>query len=547
MTINVNQVLASILVQRDVSNFEQARDFFRPSLEHLHDPFLMRDMGKVVNRITDAIFQNEKILLYGDYDVDGTTSVALLYNFFAAHHFNIDFYIPDRYTEGYGLSKKGIHWASDNGFSLIISLDCGIRSVEIAKIAGELEIDLIITDHHLPGDELPDAYAVLDPKRTDCQYPFKELSGCGVAFKILQAYCIQNGVEDDQLMNLLDLVAVSIAADIVPIVGENRVLSHFGLKKLNQNPSPGIKSLIDLTGYKGKIDISSIVFGIAPRINAIGRLDHASSAVDLLTADDTETIEDLSLLLNTKNAERRNLDSSITKEAIEIIEANNELKTGFSTILFNPDWNKGVIGIVASRCIERYYRPTIIMTESGGKATGSARSIPGFDLHEALTLCSEYLDQYGGHKYAAGLTMSIDKIRPFRKKFEAVVKSRLKPEDLIPSLDIDAEVRLDRITEKFYGILEQMSPFGPKNMRPVFLARDLYVEEDPKVMKEEHIGFEVFQVGNERSHRAIGFGLGKLADQITKEKSFSMVFTIELNMFRGNKSLQLNIKDIDFN
>ncbi len=545
-SINVSFPLASILARRGVSTFEEARSFFRPSMEHLHDPFQMKDLDKAVNRITEAVFNHEKILFFGDYDVDGTTSVSLMYNFFTEYTFDIDFYIPDRYQEGYGISEKGIRWASENGFSLIVSLDCGIRAIHMAELCHELNLDLIITDHHLPGVELPDAFAVVDPKRKDCKYPYKELSGCGVAFKILHAYCMQNGIDESVLFQYLDLLAVSIAADIVPVTGENRILSYFGLKKLNESPSPGLKSLISICGYKSTVDVSSIVFGIAPRINAIGRLAHAKTAVELLTADDIETIERHTALLNIKNNERRDLDSSTTDEAIEIIEGSEDLMNAKTTVLFNPDWHKGIIGIVASRCIERYYRPTVILTQSGDKATGSARSIAGFDIHEALGQCSEYLEQYGGHKYAAGLTLEISKIRDFKECFERVAQKTLTEELLTPSIDIEEQVAFDRLTPKFHSIIEQMSPFGPQNMRPILYSENLYLRTRPVILKEKHLKIVAYQHDNTNCFPCIGFGLGHLASELEVAESFKMVFCLEMNEYMGNKSLQLHIKDIKF-
>lgn len=422
--INVNPIIAKILIQRGITNFDQAKTFFRPSLDQLHDPFLMRDMEKALMRIKKAMDQEEKIVIYGDYDVDGTTSVALVYGFLRNFYDNISFYIPDRYKEGYGISQIGIDWAVENDISLLISLDCGIKAVEMTDYANERDLDLIICDHHLPGEILPKAHALLDPKMEDCPYPYKELSGCGVGFKLIQAFCIKFGYDPDLLFDYIDLVAVSIAADIVPITGENRVLAYFGLKKLNENPMLGLEALIKLAGIRNQINISSIVFGIGPRINASGRIDHAKGSVDLLLADNYKTIEALAESIDVKNLARRNFDSTITSEAIEMIglaEDSDDLK---STVLFKEDWHKGVIGIVASRCIEKYYRPTIILTESNGKATGSARSVEGFDIYAAISECSELLEQFGGHMYAAGLTMDIDKVDAFKKKFEQIVSGK---------------------------------------------------------------------------------------------------------------------------
>ena len=436
-------------------NFDQAKRYFRPSLDHLHDPFLMRDMDKALNRIKSAMDQKEKIVIYGDYDVDGTTSVAVVYGFLRNFYSNIDFYIPDRYKEGYGISQIGIDWAVENGFGLLISLDCGIKAIEITDYANKKDLDLIICDHHLPGEILPNAHAILDPKMHDCPYPYKELSGCGVGFKLIQAFCEKFGYDPDLLSEYIDLVAVSIAADIVPITGENRALAYFGLKKLNENPRPGLEALIKHAGIRNQINISSIVFGIGPRINASGRMDHAKTAVELLLADNHKVIESLAASIDVKNLERRNFDSAITKEAIEMI-SQNKSKDLKSTVLFKDDWHKGVIGIVASRCIEKYYRPTIILTESNGKATGSARSVNGFDIYKAISECSDLLEQFGGHMYAAGLTMEIDKVEAFKEKFEQIVSEKISEEQLTPLIEIDGEIDLKDINFKFFDILEQL-------------------------------------------------------------------------------------------
>lgn len=544
-SINVNPTISKILIQRNINNFDLAKQYFRPELDQLHDPFLMRDMNKALDRIKLAMDNQEKIVIYGDYDVDGTTSVSLVYGFFKNFYDNIDFYIPDRYKEGYGISQTGLDWASENGFSLLISLDCGIKAIEMTDYANKRDIDMIICDHHLPGDELPNAFAILDPKMKDCPYPYKELSGCGVGFKLIQAFCEKFGYNPDLLFDYLDLVAVSIAADIVPITGENRVLAYHGLKKLNENPRLGLEALIKLGGIRNQINISSIVFGIGPRINASGRMDHAKTAVELLLADNYKTIEALAEKLDVKNLERRDKDTSITTEAIEMIER-DQTKDTKSTVLYKDDWHKGVIGIVASRCIDKFYRPTIILTESNGKATGSARSIDGFNIYSAISECSDLLEQYGGHMYAAGLTMEIDKVDAFKKKFEQIVAEKISEEQLIPLIEIDSEMDLADIDFKFYSVLEQMAPFGPGNMQPVFVTNQLHVSGRPRILKEQHLKFYVTQNEDEKAMEAIGFGQAEYYDLIASGMRFSMAYYIEENNYLGNKTLQLRVKDIRF-
>ncbi len=545
-SLKVSEPLGELLVQRGIHTFDEAKTFFRPSLEDLHDPFLMKDMEKAVNRLCDAIFSGERILIYGDYDVDGTTSVSLAFGFLKGFTENIEYYIPDRYTEGYGISTKGIEYAKATEVNLIISLDCGIRAVDKAAMAKEFGIDLIICDHHLPGDELPDAIAILDPKQKNCPYPFKELSGCGVGFKLLQGFCQQNTIPITKLYQFLDLVAVSIASDIVPIVGENRILAYFGLRKLNQAPSKGLASLKEISGLSGNLTISDVVFYMGPRINAAGRITHAKESVKLLLA---ETEEDLLLFadhLNAKNSERKTFDQNITKEALEMIEQDSTLLTAKSTVLFKKDWHKGVIGIVASRCIENYYRPTIILTESKNKATGSARSVNGFDIHEAIGACSDLLEQFGGHTHAAGLTMSLDKVADFQKRFEEVVSATIDPEVLIPKLHIDMAIDLDFITEKSFSIISQMAPFGPCNMQPVFSTSNLKCRNQARILKEQHLKLSVYQEGSKQTFDAIGFGMAEHHARIVAGEPFSLAYCIEENNFRGNKTLQLFIKDIKF-
>lgn len=544
--ININSTLASLLVQRGVTTFEEARQFFRPSLSDLHDPFLMKDMDKAVERLESALDKEQKILVYGDYDVDGTTSVALFYGFMREHYSNIEFYIPDRYKEGYGISEAGIDYAIAQGFDLIISLDCGIKAVNMVGKAAAAGIDFIVCDHHLPGAKLPPAYAVLDPKRSDCTYPFKELSGCGIGFKLLQAFCQKNTGDLDALYPYLDLVAVSIAADIVPLVGENRILAYFGLQQLNSNPRPGLQALIDLAGFRSEIDINSVVFGIGPRINASGRIAHAKTAVKLLLSKTIDEATGIASIINDKNTERRNFDTNITREALEMIEQNPLSSTSKSTVLFKKDWHKGVIGIVASRCIDIHYRPTIILTESNDKATGSARSVVGFDIYEAISECSDLLLQYGGHMYAAGLTMEVDKVEEFQQRFEEVVASRIRPEQLIPQIEIDQQINLDQITPKFFNILKQMGPFGPLNMQPVFTTEGVKAASRPRILKDKHLKLNLSQEEGAPVLEAIGFDMADYFAMIESGMRFHIAYTIEENSYWSPGTLQICLKDIKF-
>jgi len=544
--INVNPIIARILLQRNIKNFDQAKRYFRPSLDQLHDPFLMRDMEKALDRIKMAMEADERIMIYGDYDVDGTTSVSLVYGFLKNFYTNIEFYIPDRYKEGYGISQTGLEYAAEHNIKLIITLDCGIKAMDMTDLANQKGIDMIICDHHLPGDTLPKAHAILDPKMEDCPYPYKELSGCGVGFKLLQGFCEKFGYDPDLLYDYIDLVAVSIAADIVPITGENRVLAYHGLKKLNENPRLGLNALIKLAGIRNAVNISSIVFGIGPRINASGRMDHAKSAVDLLLADNYKTIESLAEVLDTKNVQRRNFDNIITTEAIEMIEQEDPIEDHKSTVLYKDDWHKGVIGIVASRCIDKFYRPTIILTESNGKATGSARSVDGFDIYAAISQCSDLLEQYGGHMYAAGLTMDIDNVEAFKKKFERIVAESISEEQLVPLIEIDSVIDLQDINFKFFNVVEQMAPFGPGNMQPVFVSHQLHVSGRPRVLKGQHLKFYVKQNEDDTSMEAIGFGQAEYYEMIASGMRFSMAYYIEENNYLGNKTLQLRVRDIRF-
>lgn len=542
--ININTVLSKILVTRGITNFEEAKSFFRPSIEDCHNPFLMKDMATAVNRLIKAIDNHEAILVYGDYDVDGSTSVAMMYSFLKNYCENIFYYIPDRYLEGYGISNKGIDYAHEKKCSLIISLDCGIKAIDKVDYANSKEIDFIICDHHNPGEKLPSAVAVLDPKRKDCSYPFKELSGCGVGFKLIQAFCIQKEIPEHHAFELLDLVAISIAADIVEVTGENRTLAFYGLEKINFNPRPGIKALLQASGLKDKITISNLVFQLGPRINAAGRIDHAHLAVRLLTAIHEDEALIIAENVTHKNTTRKDFDQNITSEALSKIEESVELLSAKSTVLFNKNWHKGVIGIVASRCIEHHYRPTIIMTESNGKATGSARSVAGFDLYSAIESCKEHLDQFGGHKHAAGLTLSIDQIPNFSAAFEAVVQNSITEDQLIPKVHIDSYIQIDQITEKFYSILSQMDPFGPGNMQPVFAARDLSLLGEPLILKEKHLKMTLKDNNGKHKITAIGFGMAEYKTLIMNSNTFELAFTIQENHFNGTKSLQLYLKDI---
>ncbi len=542
-SLNIDRVLACLLVKRGITDFEEARIFFRPELNRLHDPYLMKDMAIAVSRINQAITSGEKILIYGDYDVDGTTSVALTFSFFKKLHSEIDFYIPDRYREGYGISTQGIDYAFENGFSLIIALDCGIKSVDKIDYANERGIDFIICDHHLPGDQLPAAIAVLDPKRSDCTYPYKELSGCGIGFKLIQAYALKYDIPFEQVSSYLDLVAVSIASDIVPITGENRILAWHGLIKLNTEPCKGLLALMNISGRKENLSIMDVVFTIGPRINAAGRIDDAKHSVNLLIADDEAIALEKSQIINTKNTERKEHDSNITEQALAMIDGDPVLISRKTTVVYNADWHKGVIGIVASRLTEKYYRPTIVMTNSNGYAAGSARSVAGFDLYEALCECSDLLIQFGGHKYAAGLTMKTENIPAFQQRFEEVVAASIPEELLVQAINIDAEIELKQIDPKFFRILKQFEPFGPQNMAPVFVSRNVYTYGAATIVGNKHLKMCVHQ-DNMTYYNCIGFGLGEYLDQINSGTAFDICYTIEENTWKEKKSIQLNIKGI---
>jgi single-stranded-DNA-specific exonuclease len=542
-SLKINSILCKLLVQRGIESYEQARSFFRPSLDDLHDPFLMKDMDKAVNRLTTAIAENEKILIYGDYDVDGTTAVATVYSFLKEFYPNVNYYVPNRYTEGYGVSQRGIDYAAENGFSLIIALDCGIKSNDKVDYASKKNIDFIICDHHNPGHEIPAAIAVLDPKRSDCKYPFKELIGCGIGFKLIQAFSIQQGIPAEKYYRFLDLACLSIGADIVPIVGENRILAYHGLKKVNTDPVPGIKKLMEIAGVQKRLDITDVVFIIGPRINAAGRIDDAKHAVKLLIAEDVDyTAESSAFQLNQFNRDRKDLDRSITAHALSMISDNAELVNRKSTVVFHADWHKGVIGIVASRLTDTYYRPTVVLTESEGKVTGSARSVKNFDLYEAIYECRDLLIQFGGHRFAAGLTLLPDNVSAFSKKFEEVVDSRITDAQLIPELEIDAEIEPGDITASFYNVMQQMAPFGPENMKPLFLTKGFSDTGWSKIVKEDHIKFSVRKNGGILLD-GIGFGLAEKFS-LLKSGKFDLVYHIEENEWNGEKRLQLVVKDV---
>ncbi|MDA9803242.1 single-stranded-DNA-specific exonuclease RecJ [Flavobacteriaceae bacterium] len=539
----VDSTTSFLLAQRGIETFEEAKNFFRPDLSDLHDPFLMKDMEKAVSRIEEAVENQENILVYGDYDVDGTTSVALMSSYLLSFYPNVATYIPDRYEEGYGISYKGIDFAEDNNFSLIIALDCGIKAIDKVAYAFKKEVDFIICDHHRPGDEIPKAKAVLDPKQEDCDYPFKELCGCGVGFKLIQALASKKGATIDDLVLYLDLVATAIGADIVPIVGENRILAYHGLKVINENPRPGFEAILKQV-KKEKLTITDVVFIIAPRINAAGRMKHGNHAVTLLCETDNNLAAEYAIDIDTYNTDRRDADKRITIEALVQIEENKE-QDRFTSVVFDENWHKGVIGIVASRLTETYYRPTLVFTKSGEMLAASARSVKGFDVYNALEKCTEYIEQFGGHKYAAGLTLKPENYKSFKAQFEKVVEETIDPKMLIPEISIDSQISLSDITPKFYRILSQFAPFGPGNMTPVFISEDLQDTGYGKQVGEDktHLRFTAIQHGSGKIV-GIGFGLGEHIELIKNKKPFKAAYTIDENEWNGNVSLQLKLKDI---
>ncbi len=546
--LNVNMVIARLLVQRGIKTYNEAKAFFRPRLSDLHDPFLMKDMDKAVERLQRAVDNQEKVIVYGDYDVDGTTSVALMYQFLKQRIKEIEYYIPDRYSEGYGISPKSIDYAVENGFTLVVALDCGIKAVEKIGKAKERGLDFIICDHHNPGDQIPPAAAVLDPKQPECNYPYKELSGCGVGFKLLQAYSKHNDIDYEEIYDLLDLVAVSIAADIVPITGENRVLAYYGLKKLNSNPGVGLQTIINFAGINGsEITISDIVFKIGPRLNASGRIEHGKKSVQILVSDDEDKSDLLGEEIDSFNEIRKTLDRDITQEALDMIEGNEELKDMNSTVLYNRDWHKGVVGIVASRVTEQYYRPTVILTESNGMATGSARSVRDFDLYEAIGQCSDLLESYGGHMYAAGLTMRIENIPAFKQRFEEIVTRQITDQQQIQTVEVDAKITLSEITPRFFRILKQFAPFGPHNMTPVFVTEDVFDAGTSRLVgkNKEHLKLDLVEPDvNSGIFPGIAFNQSDAYDLITSGSPFDICYSITENEYRGKTNLQLFIRDI---
>lgn len=544
--LSVSDSLANLMVQRNITTAAEAKAFFVPSLDYLHDPFLMKDMNIAVDRITTAIKKNEKILVYGDYDVDGTTAVALMYSFLKDQYSNVEYYIPNRYKEGYGVSFEGLDFACQRNCKVVITLDCGIKAVEKVKYARSKGLDVIICDHHYPGDEIPRAIAVLDPKQPGCNYPYKELSGCGVGFKLIQAFSRVHGIPFEKISPFLDLVAVSIASDIVPITGENRVLAYFGLKKLNDSPRTGLKELIREAEVTKSLTIEDVVFKIGPRINAAGRMETGSKAVDLLVSSDTFLATGISKEINNFNIERRSVDRIITTEAMRMISEDQRTVNSRTTVLYNPTWKKGVIGIVASRLIETYYRPTIILTESNGFATGSARSVQGYDLYQAIEACSDLLESFGGHMFAAGLTLKKENIEPFMDKFEKYVYSTITEEQLVPRLFIDTELSFSEINEGFFKIMSQFQPFGPDNMSPVFISRNVFDTGTGRMVGSsgEHLKLNLCQESSQKSLSAIAFCQANHFEYIRGGNPFDICYSIEMNEFRGTRNLQLNIRDI---
>lgn len=547
--LGVDPVLSELLVQRGVGTFQQARSFFRPDLGNLYDPFLMKDMDKAVERLRKAVTSGEKILVYGDYDVDGTTAVSLVYSFLSSLTPDVDFYIPERYDEGYGVSYKGIDWAAENGFTLIITLDCGIKANEKVDYAQAKGIDMIICDHHLPENELPKAMAVLDPKREDCTYPFDDLSGCGVGFKLVQAYSQRYGIPFETLIPLLDLLVVSIASDLVSVTDENRILAHFGLKQLNGSPREGLLAMIQLSGLEPThITIDDIVFKIGPRINAAGRMESGRIAVELLTASDAETAFRIGTEINEHNNERKNIDRRITQEALDMVRNGSCLSSGNATIVYNPQWHKGVVGIVASRLVEAFYKPTIVFTQSqGGLVTGSARSVHGFDLYDAIESCSDLLENFGGHLYAAGLTLKEENLLKFCERIENFISGRIVPQMQTPVVEIDAKLNFAQITPKFLRILKQFQPFGPGNTAPVFLTENVYDNGNGRKVGAEggHLKLELIQESHPYHHiSAIAFNMAGFFDHIKAGNPIDICYSIVENYYRGTANTQLRIKDM---
>jgi single-stranded-DNA-specific exonuclease len=545
--LGVSESLANLMAQRNISSAGEAKAFFNPSLEYLHDPFLMKDMNIAVDRISTAVKKNERILVYGDYDVDGTTAVALMYSFLKDQYSNVEYYIPDRYKEGYGVSFQGLDFAYQNNCKVVITLDCGIKAVEKVKYARTKGLDVIICDHHYPGDEIPKALAVLDPKQPSCSYPYKDLSGCGVGFKLIHAYSRVHGIPFSEIAHYLDLVAVSIASDIVPITGENRVLAYFGLKRLNECPRTGLREIIRESEVTKALTIEDVVFKIGPRINAAGRMETGSKAVDLLVSSDSRLATGISKEINNFNIERRSVDRIITTEAMRMIAEDQRTVNSRTTVLYNPNWKKGVIGIVASRLIETYYRPTVILTESNGFATGSARSVQGYDLYQAIEACSDLLESFGGHMFAAGLTLKKENIRPFMDRFEQYVNSTITEEQLVPRIFIDTELSFSEINEEFFKTMSQFQPFGPENMSPVFVSRNVFDTGSGRMVGSsgEHLKLDLCQESTgQKSFSAIAFSQANHFEYIKGGNPFDICYSLEMNEFRGTRNLQLNVRDI---
>ena len=541
--INVSEAIATILVQRGIDTFEKAKAYFRPQLSDLHDPFLLKDMDLAYYRIKKAITDHEKMMVYGDYDVDGTTAVSIVYSYFVTLNPDIEYYIPDRYKEGYGISKMGIDYAHENGISLIIALDCGIRSNELVDYANTLGIDFIICDHHLPGETLPNAHAILNPKRRDCTYPYKELSGAGIGFKLVQGYSKKEGFPEDKILEYIDLVAVSIASDMVDMQGENRVLAYFGLKKLNENPSAGLQALIEVGPKKKKYSIQDIIFGIGPKINAAGRISDATAAVRVLIAKEYTSARQLTRVLNERNTERKELDNDITKNAVDMVEGTVGMSERKSIVIRGEAWHKGVIGIVASSMVEQFYKPTIVFSQNDGMLTGSARSVKNFDIHEAITECSQWVEQFGGHKYAAGLSIKAENLDAFSEQFESVVVRDIQEASLLPEVEYDLDISLEILTPKFLDLINQMSPFGPGNPLPIFHSKELRSNNSTRVLKDRHLKLQISQ--NSRHYfDGIGFGLSEHLPVVSNGEIFDACYCIEENDFNGQVKLQLRLKDL---
>ncbi len=546
--VGIDRVLADLLVSRGVETFDQARAFFRPSLDDLHDPFLMKDMDKAVERLHKAISQGEKILVYGDYDVDGTTAVALVYSFVKRYTDQVDFYIPDRYDEGYGVSMKGVEWAASQGFTLLITLDCGIKAIEKVRYAAERGVDVIVCDHHLPENELPAAVAVLDPKREDCHYPFDDLSGCGVGFKLVQAYAQRFDIPFDTLVPLLDLLVVSISSDLVSMVGENRILAHFGLKQLNERPRKGLQAMVNLSNLEpGHLTIDDIVFKIGPRINAAGRMESGRLAVELLTASDSSTAMRVGEKINNNNNDRKEIDREITRAALEMVEKGECLASRNVTVVYDPSWNKGVVGIVASRLVEAYYKPTVVLTRSNGFVTGSARSVQGFDLYEAIESCADLLENFGGHVYAAGLTMKEEHLEEFSRRLDEFVAGKITSEMLTPVVEVDSRLDFSQITPKFFRILKQFQPFGPGNGNPVFMTENVYDAGNGRKVGAGGVHMKLDLIQESQPYHqipAIAFNMADYYEYIRGGNPLDVCYSIVENYYRGNSSIQLRVKDL---